>query len=366
MRINDFFKKYGVFVAIGFLIIALLTVVLILLLRDKDTIPLDPETGRPIPPSDLPVVDQPLGYHKSYQISFSPLVAQDLGDLEANLYASFDVKDVDHFSWVEKFVNDLNSFSFKYSEVSPNPEFIHHYWEDGQNAVTYSFDRDTLFFTFTQGISLPGFDFNLSDTTNVEKNLSAFSKKYFSSDFEYSVSEIVREGNDYRVNFSRTLLNYPVYVDMQEEYLVLTPDGRLKSGLFLLAEFSERSGMSYPLITTTELVSKISTKEYPKDVKFFNLDPNLEDEYVPYGYQVYSHPFLQEGSINVESFDLVYLYANRSQKISIPTFLFNGTGTLDVEGKTSGADFVILSNALSPEYVFVPSPSFFEQLEEAR
>jgi hypothetical protein len=366
MKINSFFKKHGIFVIIAFVILLLLFAVLVLLLRDKDGYTIDPDTGLPIPSADLTVVKQPLGYHKNYQISFSPLVVEELEELEYSLYASFDVKDVDHFSWVEKFVNDLKGFSFKYNKVSPTPEFIHHYWEDGDNSVSYNFDRDSLFFTSPQGFSLPGINFDSSDVDKLEKALSKLSSKYFSSKFEYSVKEVVREGNDYRVNFSRTLLSYPVYVDMQEEYLVFTPDGRLKSGLFLLAEFSERNGMSYPLTPARDLVSKISTMEYPKEVKFFNLDPSIEDKYEPYGYQAYSNPFLQTGNINVDSFELIYLYSDRSQKISVPTFLFDGKGTLSIEGKSSQADFVILSNALSSKYVFVESPSFFRQLESVK
>lgn len=343
----------------------MLVVVLVLLLRDKDS-SIDSDTVRPSPPPDLPVVEQPLGYNKNYQISFSPLVIEELVDLEQNLYPSFEVKDEDHFTWVEKFANDLGDFSFKYDKVSPSPEFVHHYWEDGENSITYNFNRESLFFTFVEGVNLPVFDFKSTDVNHLEKSISSFSSEYFSLDFEYSISEIVREGNDYRANFSRTLANYPVYAHMQEEYIIFTTDGRLKSGLFLLVEFSESKSMSYPLIATTELISKISTMEYPKDVKFFNLDPNIEEEYAPYGYQIYSDPFLQKGTIDVNDSELVYLFSDRSQKTIVPTFLFNGSGTLDVEGKSSRADFKILSNALSPAYVFLPSSSFFEELENSR
>ncbi len=358
MMKQEVLKKYGVPVIFGTIVFLLLVLVLILFLR-KDT----PDSDSPTPSSGLVVVKQPLGYHKNYSITISPTVVEKLGEYQGFLYPSFKIENSDNLSWVEAFVKDIGSSNLQYSKNSPTPELTNHYWESKGDSVSYNVHRNTLFFTFSQGFTLEKITFDPTDSDNVEKNLKNLSDNYFSPDFEYNLKEIVREGSDYRVNFSRVLDKNVVYVETQEEYLILTPDGRLKEGLFLLAEFSEQKDMNYPLIPSNELVSKISTPEYPKSVSFFNLDPDIEEEYSPYGYQVYSNSFLQEGNINLNSVSLVYLYTDTNQEILVPVFLFDGDGNLDVEGTTSSADFQVLSSAISSEYVFVESPSFFRQLE---
>lgn len=362
MSMKEFLKKYGAIVIITTIILLSSVLILILLFRDDEISDVDFDTERPVPSDGLPIVEQPLGYHKNYTISFQPSVLEKLEDFAKVSYPSFRVRDVDHFQWAEEFASDILQGNVEYSESSPSAEIINHYWEDGENAVSYDFNRDVLFFTLTQGTYLPEIRFDPNNSENVEENLNNIAKNYFSPDFDYEVENITREGNDYRAQFSRLLGNYPVYIGSQSEYLILTPDGRLKEGLFLLTEFVEQENVNYPIISSEEIVSEISSMEYPKNVEFFNLPDEIEDEYIPYGYQVYSDPFLQRGEVDVSDARLVYFYVNRGQEVLVVNFLFDGVGDLDVEGELARADFKILASAISFEYVFVPPTSFFEEL----
>ena len=362
MSMKEFLKKYGVITVITSIILLLFILTLILLLRDEGTQPVDFDAERPAPSADLDIIDQPLGYHKNYSISFSSNVLEKLNEFEKSFYPSFKINDENHFQWGEKFANDILRGNFQYGEDSVNPELINHYWEDGEDTVSYDYNRDSLFFTLEQGVLLPDTDFVPNDSENVYQNLRNIAKNYFSSDFDYVVEEVFREGNDYRVNFSRLLENQPIYMGSQNEYLILTPDGRLKEGLFLLAEFVQQEDMNYPLISSTQIASEINSLEYPKNVEFFNLPDEVEEEYIPYGYKVYSEPFLQRGKVDVSDARLVYFYVNRGQGALVINFLFDGVGDLDVEGELTRADFKILASAISFEYVFVPPTSFFEEL----
>ena len=144
--------------------------------------------------------------------------------------------------------------------------------------------------------------------------------------------------------------------------MLLTPDGRLKEATFLLAEFEEYTEMKYPLISSSEFTQNVSSMEYPKIVDFSNLDPRVDDNYEPYGYRVYHDPFLQQGTVDVNELEIVYLYSTKFKEVVAPTFLLRGTGLLEIDGNSESADFVVLASALKSEYVYVHPQSHFDKL----
>jgi|GEM_PF-2054090 len=366
-KIKRFLKNYGLITLIIFAILFLFVLVIIVLLQDEDselrknghdTIDEIPDDKL----SEFLLVRQPLGFHKNYTIYFTGNVLNRL-DQKQEEYPGFMLKQTTHLDWVENFVEDINKGNMEYTKSELTAEKSTHYWEKGEDMITYSEDRGTLFMKFQQPIYIPKIDFNPRDVDNLERNLNNLATNYFSPRFEYEINEIGMEGNYYRVEYSRTLGEYPIYLELPREYLLLTPDGRLKGGMFLLAEFLEYTGMQYPLISSENLRANVSLREYPKNVEFKNLAPEIEEEFYTHGFAAFSNPFKQEGEIEINSMELVYFYTGMSQEIVVPTFLFKGSGLLDVNGSLEEADFTVVANALDLEYVHIPPDSYFDVLE---
>ncbi len=364
-KIKKFLKKYGVFVSIAFVLVILFALTLALLLQDEDAHENGDDIADVTPidvPSEFKIVQQPLGYHKNYNINFTSNVFNQLVQKEGN-YPGFTVKEVSHFGWAEDFVNRIGKGDFEYTTSVSAEQGVSHYWENDSEWVTYDEGRDYIFMRFDTPIYIPDVTFNPRDEDGLQEDLSNFATNYFSSDFEYKVNDINILGNFYRIEYSRVLKEIPIYLEMPREYLLLTPDGRLKEGAFLLAEFVEYTGIQYPLISAEELRNNINFKKYPKNVEFRNLDPEVEDRFDTHGYAVFSNPFTQEGSIEVNDVGLVYFYVGLSQRIIVPTFFLKGEGLLDVEGSLESADFIILASAIDSEYVYVHPQSYFDTLE---
>ena len=364
-KIKKFLKKYGIFISIAFVILILFALILTILLQDKDTDEKGDDITDVTPiedPLEFTTVRQFLGYHKNYEISFTSNVFNQIVQKEGN-YPGFAVKEVSHFDWSENFVNQIGKGSLEYTTSASAEGGISHYWENDSEWVTYDESRDFLFMKFDTPIYIPGVTFNPRNESGLQEDLSTLATNYFSSDFEYSIDDVYISGNFYRVEYSRVLVDIPIYLELPREYLLLTPDGRLKGGMFLLAEFLEYTGMQYPLVSSENLRANISLREYPKNVEFKNLAPEIEEEFYTHGFAAFSNPFKQEGEIEINTMEIVYFYTGMSQEIVVPTFLFKGSGLLDVNGSLEEADFTVIANALDLEYVHIPPDSYFDVLE---
>jgi hypothetical protein len=360
---KEFFKKYGIFIVVGVVAILLLILTIILLTRSAEEDPETPVVVPTVPGSidyESTIVEQPLGYHKNYTINLSSQARNSIDQFQGE-YTGFKVKDEDHFSLIDSFVKDIGKGSLEKSKSAPRLDMTIYYWQNEKDSVSYNLYRDVLFMSFEQPIVLSKVSFNPREKEKISKDLESFMEQYFSLNFSYKTHDVSIQGNFYRVDLFRSLEGVPVNLQMQKEYLLLTPDGRLKEATLLLAEFEPAGKLS--LISSNDFVSKVSTKEYPKDVDYTNLDPSIDARYEPYGYKVEANQYTQEGVVEVSNVEKVYLYADKSQQIVVPTFLLTGEGLLDVDGTSARADFTILASALKSENVFVHPQSHFDDLE---
>lgn len=364
------YKKYDRYLPLAVVVVAILVIFLMMLFGQKKTPPLDdPTLGDPGSSMDTPgeipnffLIEQPLSYHQNYQINISAEAMKDLNRLSQE-YSGFKVKNTDHLSWVQNLISSIGKENLEYSKSDPTPDVTIHYWEDENDSISYNLNRDFLFLNITQPVIFENINLDPKNKENLLSGLRSLAKEYFSEQFDYKINDISLEGNYYRVNYSRILNDIPAHMDMQDQYLLLTPDGRLKEGIFLLTEFEEYDEMKYPLISSTDLKNNVSAMEYPKTVYFTILDEQVNEFYEPYGYFVYSEPFSQKGRMDITEVELIYYYVDKSQLITVPTFIFNGTGLVDVEGDLIEADFEVLASALDSKHVFVHPTSYFNVLK---
>ncbi len=361
---KNFVKKNWIFISIVIAILILFVLVLVLLLGEKETPPVTPSgpNDEIVLPSDDFVVQQPLSYHKNYSINFESSAVTELNKFKGQ-YFIFTIKDVNHVSWVDDFLKDIGKENLQYIENSPTPETTIYYWDDGIDSISYNLNKEFLYLSFQQPVIIPKINFNVNDKNSLSRSLNNFAKKYFSSDFAYEVKEIAKQDGYYRVEYDRLLEGIPLHLDAPSSYLLLTLDGRIKEANFILVEFEKYSNNKFSLISSDELGKNISSMEYPKIVKFSNLDDKVEEKYDPYGYQVEANHFLQEGVMSISKAGLVYHYVSREQDFVAPVFVLEGEGTLSVDGVSTDADYKVLSSALDSKYVFVHPKSYFDALE---
>ncbi len=369
-KIEIFFKKHGVYVLVASVILILFILVLILLLRDKDQLDengvTEPIPSEVVDPSEIPQeflsVKQPLGYSKNYDIRLSSNIFNKLSQKE-DKYRGFRIKEVDYLGGLGSFLEDINKENLEYTQEGPTPEMMVYSWQDDKDIVSYGRDRGFLFVRFAQPIALPGVDFNPNNERSLESGLTNFMENYFSSNFRYKVDGVFAEGYFQRIAFSRVLNGVPVHLEIPREYMLLTSDGRLKEGIFLLADFEEYMGLEYALISASELSESISLMEYPKTVEFEILDPEINEKYAPYGYQLESNPFTQEGTMEISDMEIAYFYSGGTQEVIVPNFIFEAQGLLDVEGDLTESKFVLIASAIESKYVYVHPDSYFENLQ---
>lgn len=186
-----------------------------------------------------------LSFYENYDIKLSDSVVEKLNVYEGE-YDTFEVQVKDHQEWAENFAMEIKGGSLKYrlqaypalsnSDIHTLDQSLH-YWEDGSNFVFYNVADDFLFFSFEDPSSISEISFDFADLNSIENSLKDINDKFFSEDFNYVIDSIEREGNFYEIRFSRILNDIPIFSLGNELYLLVTPDGRLKEGRFLLAEF---------------------------------------------------------------------------------------------------------------------------------
>jgi hypothetical protein len=369
-KVKDILRKKGKFIILGLLFILLILLLVLFFLSNGESdidepdtripsqpgAPLDPDDSQPPSVPELALVRQPLNYYHEYEINISQNVIQEVDRMRQE-YPSFEILESDYIVEIESFLDAIGKGNLEYKKEAYIENFVIHSWTRGLDVVSYNVSRDFLSMEFKDAVEIPNVNFNPRDNDNLEESIEAFAQRYFSSNFKYHVDEVVMEGLLYRVSFRRKLDSLPVNTETVGEHILLTRDGRLKSGSFLLADFEENISSKYPLISGPELSRSISLLEYPKTINFFFIEPQEDIDY---------HDLIGEGvekgNVNVNNFELVYYYSSRDQQVLVPIFLFEGNGTVVVMRRTIRSNFVIFASALEPDYVLLPPDSYFESL----
>ncbi len=369
-KIKEIFSKNGKYIILGLLVILLILLLILFFLRADDSDvdrPDDPQVPvQPVDPSDpsdpedpstpeLVLVEQPLDYSDEYVINIPQNIVQEIDEIEQR-HPSFEVLVSDYVTEIESLLKAMGKDRLEYNKEAHTADFVLHNWRSGNDLVTYNVSRDFLSMEFDDAVSITDVNFNPRDKDSLEESIRNFAHRYFSEDFEYRVDEVTTEGLLHRVSFRRELDGFPVDSEIVEEYILLTRDGKIKSGVFLLADFAEIPG-SYPLISGSELSRSINLLEYPKTINFYFSEPQDDIDY---------HTIITEGvsrgNINIDNLELVYYYSDRQQQALVPTFLFQGHGTVVITRRTIESEFVIFASALEPDYVYLPPDSYFELL----
>lgn len=334
-KIKEFYKKNKkiVLISLGcFLLFILLILVMLLLTKEDEETEASPDGY-----SDFERREPDL-YYQNYEIEVSSDVVEKLSDYEGE-YEVYEVMDIDHFEWVEKFFKSLNLSNFQYT-VKSHPaiesDALHtidqtnHIWERGDDEfLHYRVSSDLLTVKFERGVRIPGVQVNPGDKVSVENFLNEMNEKYFSEDFEYVINSIDQEDGYYKVSYSRLLGGVPISLDVGDLYLILTPAGHLKEGWFLLAEFSRKTYTS--LHSAEDFVQKLLSRNHSKDLNFTFVDLTYEPEnFGSYGYRRTGQ---EEGNVNVKNFDFSYRYDNKFQAEIAPLIIFKGEGFVDIEGE---------------------------------
>ncbi len=341
-KIKAFLKKYKVLViVIGVILIIFILILFALFSREETQGPQDLDVER------IQEEGEPRTYYDNYQINFPGYLIEEINQY-SDSYSIFNVKDISHLDWVNSFVFVTKGNTLEYIE-KPHPEILGHsfhtidqtmhYWQDNDNTITYDNALDLLSFKFDVGVNIQDVRMNPQSEESVKAGLEEISSRFFSDAFEYKINDISRTGNYYRVDYSRLLGELPVNGNLWNTYLLISPDGRLKEGMFLLAEFEELTEITTP--TGEEIKEEMNHFEYPKFVSFDLLGVDESEKFGKYGY----NPTGQEVSlVNLEMVDLEYRYYSKFDEIVKPVFFFEGEGHVEIEGENIEAYFYVETN----------------------
>ena len=343
-KIKAFLKRYRTLVIIvGVILIIFILILFTLFSREKTDDPQDLEIDR----IGYEEENGQRMYYDNYQINMPGYLVEEVNQY-SDSYNVFNVKDISHLEWVESFVSATKGSTLEYMEKAhpaiPGHSFhtvdqTIHYWQDNNNTITYDNATDLLFFEFDMGVSIQGIQMNPQSEESVKSALEAISSRFFSDTFEYSINDISRTGNYYRVDYSRVLEELPINGNLWDTYLLFSPDGRLKEGMFLLAEFERSTEISVP--TGDEVKENINQLENYKSVSFRLLGVDEYERFGEYGY----HPTGEEiGLINLEMVDLEYRYYSKFDEVVKPVFFFEGEGYVEIEGENIDAYFYVETN----------------------
>jgi hypothetical protein len=192
--------------------------------------------------------------------------------------------------------------------------------------------------------------------------MKEFVQNYLQLNFDYSLYSAQNEGRNLRVKLNRHVNNYKLFLPNGQDYsdyLLLNENGGLIEGSIVLTEFDMTNATSYPIITLPQLSNVVSLPEYPK----------LVTQFAPQGYKPSTTP--TEGVVNYEplesektslvtscdaqTIEVGYLYANTKYKSLAPVFKIGATGTVVLESKSYTVNLSILTNAIDPKFVYIPS-----------
>ena len=259
---------------------------------------------------------------------------------------------------VRNFVNAL--VDEQIDEKNPLPAFPKYTrWDFDGGSIAYSTaPKHFVEISSEKPFSLPNVQINPESKESVQEALVKMTSEFFTGDFEYRVDEISKEGEYYKVNYSRLLEGVPIYETDYPLYLVFSQDGKLKEGRIWLKEFEKKGEVS--LLPKDKLAENIHSKEYPKSVAFrvpSVIETGAETDFYPHHRQFTLPGDKQSGVINVEEGELVYYYRFFKEESVLPMLRLKGEGFVNPEvmfigdTETRKAKFEVLANAMSSEYV---------------
>lgn len=345
-KLKNFFKKYKLIILIVTVFFVLLFLILNALLSEEEVV----EDHDPFE-FDRPGVEREEPRYRGYDMSFSDGLVGSMSVFEGS-QKTFEILDVDHREWALDFADAVSGMSFEYSyESMPKYEGAGgkysdqtiHFWRDGGNGVKYDVQSDLLGFYFESPMPLSGVEIDPTDVDSAQRSLDNISEEFFSSNFEYEVSEVSIEGNYYRVDFHRLLNERPIFIYFEPLYFLATRDGRLKEGRFQLTEFSESGTVS--VMSSEDMDSRINEEHHMKSIV---LRPTSQEVLERYGESFFIMDITgdEEANINLEVGDLVYYYTVKLQEEMIPQFLLNGEGVIDIQGEKIDSTFEVLTDAI--------------------
>jgi hypothetical protein len=300
--------------------------------------------------------------------SFQLNLSSDILDYIDNVYptenevlkhAVFEVKkEQDHLKNVEQFVLSVANQQVERENPLPSsPSYSK--WEMDNGFISYSEYNHFLEMEFKDPLFLNDLQINPESKKSVQEGLQKLGADFFDENFDYRVDEIVKEGDYYRVNYSRLLEGVPVYQADYPLYLVLTQDGKLKEGRIWLQEFEETGEVS--LLSRDKFAQNINKKEFPKSVSF--TVPGLTEtgalsDFFPHHSNLSLPDEQKAGFIRLESVELVHYYRfHRDETFAMPMFRLKGSGVINPEvmfigdEKVREATFEVLVNAADSKYI---------------
>lgn len=239
-------------------------------------------------------------------------------------------------------------------------------------TVSYNSIDQKLAFSFDEPVELSTVSTSEFNTGAPEEYFERVISEILGYEVTYLEFNVTQEARRYKIEGSRDFGGYPLQIAGMGEYsdeMWITSDGLLVSGRILMYEL-EGSAIDIPLLTPAELSTVVSRDDYPKT---FNQGEPVGFDLTDYGVEEFDpttdndvdfrgdFPFIEAldipeaDSCEGTNIRLVYYYASSDVDAITPVYRIECRGQILYRGDTFDVPVVVYANALSPEYVSVPS-----------
>lgn len=336
-------KRGKILIAIGIILIAVVIVFIIFNMKEKED-KID---------STKYLIDAPTQYNQSHSTVISPTLYANT--TFPNSLEVYKIEEVDHSTTIDKFLIKIGKTGYEKSEIGQSL----YTWLNGDNIVDYTPYNQELKYKFTSPFRTT-LNTQFIDEDAVNSFFKQYMNEYFGVAYEYTNGRSTIQGREIRIEASRQVADYPIYLPNQNsytDYLVVDDRGNVYEGKHSIFEFNIIDNDSIDLVRVENLSRLLNNSSYPKDIfqgysedlKNILTQPDVEpidaaDHLTLLPFPVYS---------DTSKVELVYYYSDNSIKYIIPIYRLEATGIITYQGRNARVPLVIFANALNPERVYV-------------
>ncbi|MCK9368743.1 hypothetical protein M0R04_02080 [Candidatus Dojkabacteria bacterium] len=297
------------------------------------------------------LIEQPLTFYTKFSVEIPSSTISSLTVPKKGL-SIYKVKDENNNIKVEGILTALGIATTKKIITAD----IYYQWNTKNNDIlTYDKSSQTIKVQLTDSKEI------FPDITAIKEDkigelLPRFVKEKMSSGAEYFDTKVSKDGSGYIIEGRKKINGYPISQGEIEKYydnIKLDKNFNLKSFRISIPTFEDTKVGNIKLVLPANLAQAASNPSYPKQIFSGNIvDYPVDKKAV---YDSYLDPSLKSSYITASSVEVVYYFVNTKQQFLTPMYRIEGNGGITSKGKEYTVPLVVITSALSPDRVYIPS-----------
>ena len=313
------------------------------------------------------LIDVPFQYYKQVRVDIPEKTVENF-ELEDERLKIYDIDMQNRHELVDNFLVDIGVSGMQKTEVDEK----YYQWKKGEDIVQYDQYTETLYFKFEESVTPLGLSQGFVGEEELNEYFEGFVQTYINKSFSYDNFDIEKERGQFRIMARRLVEGgYPLEIsgyDSYTDYLIIEDDGDIKEGRLLLVTYSDYKAVRLNVVTPDSIETYTNSDLYPKEVNqgFAELISGRRKSRssVSGHFTEYEIEFPKVKDIEIKEIEIVYFFASTYYAKLIPAYKLTGESNVSYEGGEFLVPVVIYSNAMDPNFVYVPSEEEEYEFEE--